>query len=139
MAGLIDARRRSVRVLAGVATVAVLFAACSSGTASTAPSAAAESAAPASAPPASAAAESAAPAALGATTIRSNENDDGPGRAVKAMVDYCTTKTGVTAPVTITNHKTSRTRSARTCRARLTTSSSGSPATASASSPARAC
>ena len=33
----------------------------------------------------------------------------------------------------------SRTRSARTCRARLTTSSSGSPATASASSPPRAC
>ena len=97
MADQIDTRRRSLRMLAGLATFAVLVTACSGSTVSTAPSAAASVAA-------SEAPASASPAALGATTIRSNEHEKVPAASVKAMVDYCTTKTGVTAPVAITNH-----------------------------------
>lgn len=100
MAEQLDTRRRSLRVLAGVATIAVLVTACSGSTASTAPSAA-PSAAPSEA--ASEAPSSEAPA-LGETTIRSNEHEEVPAASVKAMVDYCTTKTGVVAPVAITNH-----------------------------------
>jgi len=88
-------------MLAGLATFAVLVTACSGSTVSTAPSAAASVAASVAASEAPA---SASPAALGATTIRSNEHEKVPAASVKAMVDYCTTKTGVTAPVAITNH-----------------------------------
>lgn len=101
MADQIDTRRRSLRMLAGLATFAVLVTACSGSTVSTAPSAAASVAASVAASEAPA---SASPAALGATTIRSNEHEKVPAASVKAMVDYCTTKTGVTAPVAITNH-----------------------------------
>ena len=101
MADQIDTRRRSLRMLAGLATFAVLVTACSGSTVSTAPSAAASVAASVAA---SEAPTSASPAALGATTIRSNEHEKVPAASVKAMVDYCTTKTGVTAPVAITNH-----------------------------------
>ena len=101
MADQIDTRRRSLRMLAGLATFAVLVTACSGSTVSTAPSAAASVAASVAASEAPA---SASPAALGATTIRSNEHEKVPAASVKAMVDYCTTKTGITAPVAITNH-----------------------------------
>ena len=100
----IDPRGRSMRTLAGLATVALLVVACSSSTTSSAPSAAAPSAAAPSAAASEAAPSAAASAALGATTIRSNEHEKVPAASVKAMVDYCTTKTGVTAPVAITNH-----------------------------------
>ena len=84
MADHIDKRRRTLRAFAGLTTVALLFAACSSSTGSAAPSGGA--------------------AAGGATTIRSNEHEKVPAASVKAMVDYCTAKTGVTAPVAITVH-----------------------------------
>jgi multiple sugar transport system substrate-binding protein len=84
MADHIDKRRRTLRAFAGLTTVALLFAACSSSSGSASPSGGA--------------------VAGGATTIRSNENDKVPAAAVKAMVDFCTAKTGITAPVAITNH-----------------------------------
>ncbi|MEP6638494.1 MAG: ABC transporter substrate-binding protein, partial [Chloroflexota bacterium] len=104
MTGHIHASRRSVRTLAGLATVAVLLGACSSSSGSTPPSSAPQSAAASTAPAGSGAAQSGAPSSLGATSIRSNEHEKVPSASVKAMVDYCTNKTGVTAPVAITNH-----------------------------------
>jgi multiple sugar transport system substrate-binding protein len=98
------------RGLVALVAVALVVTACSSG-ASPAPAtqAPAESQAAATQAPAeSQAAATQAPAesqaALGATTIRSNEHEPVPAASVKAMVDYCTAKTGVTAPVSITNH-----------------------------------
>ena len=84
--------------LAGATAALMLFTACSSGSSS--PTAAA----PSAAAPSGAAPSGAAPSAAGATTIRSNEHEKVPAASVKAMVDYCTAKTGVTAPVAITNH-----------------------------------
>ena len=76
------------RGLVALVAVALVVTACSSGA----------SPAPATQAPAES------QAALGATTIRSNEHEPVPAASVKAMVDYCTAKTGVTAPVAITNH-----------------------------------
>jgi multiple sugar transport system substrate-binding protein len=103
MADPIDPRRRSLRTLAGLATVAMLVVACSSGTASSAPSAAAPSAA---APSAATPSEAAPSAALGETTLGSNESDESPKTAVQALVDYCQTSTGATINVNVNDHNT---------------------------------
>jgi multiple sugar transport system substrate-binding protein len=87
----------ALRGLAVGAAALMLFSACSSTASSPAASSAASVAAPSTA-------ASVAPSAAGATTIRSNEHEKVPAASVKAMVDYCTGKTGVTAPVAITNH-----------------------------------
>jgi len=85
-------RRRGSRSLASLAvlatTFALIFSACSSG-ATTAPADGGGGALP---------------SASGATSIRSNEHEPVPSSSVAAMVDYCTNKTGLTAPVAITNH-----------------------------------
>jgi multiple sugar transport system substrate-binding protein len=86
MADHVDARRRSLRAFAGLTTIALLFAACSSSSGSAAPSGGGLA------------------SASGATTIRSNEHEPVPSSSVKAMVDFCTAKTGITAPVAITVH-----------------------------------
>jgi len=103
MADRTDMRRRSRRMLAGLATFAVLVTACSSGTASTAPSAAAGAT---TAPPLPLKYTSgpATAGTLGTTTIRSNEHETVPAASVKAMVDYCTAKSGVQATVSTSNH-----------------------------------
>jgi multiple sugar transport system substrate-binding protein len=103
MAGLTDTRRRSLRTLAGLTTFVLLVTACSSSTASTAPSGAAG----ATAPPAIPLKYTSGPAtagSLGSTTIRSNEHEKVPAASVKAMVDYCTEKTGVQAEVSTSIH-----------------------------------
>jgi multiple sugar transport system substrate-binding protein len=122
----LETRRSAPSMVAGLAIAAVLFAACSGGTSSTAPTAAASAASSAAAASgaasaaASAAAPSAAasgpvvppkytsgpatPGAVGATTIRSNEHETVPASSVKAMVDYCTGKTGVQATVSTSVH-----------------------------------
>ena len=105
MAESIDMRRRSLRTLAGLTTVALLVVACSSGTASTAPSAAAPSAAaPSVAAPSDAAPSE--PASLGETTLGSNESDESPKTAVQAITDYCQTKAGITVKVNVNDHNT---------------------------------
>jgi multiple sugar transport system substrate-binding protein len=105
MAESIDMRRRSLRTLAGLTTVALLVVACSSGTASTAPSAAAPSAAaPSAAAPSDAAPSE--PASLGETTLGSNESDESPKAAVQAITDYCQTKAGITVKVNVNDHNT---------------------------------
>jgi multiple sugar transport system substrate-binding protein len=104
-------RRIVIRGLVGLSAAALIFSACSSSSASSAPGAGAAS------PSAAAAAPAATPApplkytsgpatagALGTTTIRSNEHEKVPAGAVKAMVDFCTAKTGVQAEVSSTNH-----------------------------------
>ena len=101
MVAITQRPRLALKGLAVGAAALMLFTACSS----TASSPAASSAA--SAPPSTAASgapASAAASPLGETSIRSNEHEKVPSASVKAMVDYCTTKTGVTAPVAITNH-----------------------------------
>jgi len=103
MAGLTDTRPRSRRMLAGLAMFAVLVTACSSSTGSAAPSGAAGATAPPPIPlkytsgPATA-------GSLGSTTIRSNEHEKVPAASVKAMVDYCTAKTGAQAEVSTSIH-----------------------------------
>ena len=99
MESLIKTRRRSVRLLAGAATVVVLVAACSSSTPSAAPSAAPPSAAASEAPPN-------ASAALGTTTLGSNESDEQPKAAIQSLVDYCQTATGATINVNVNDHNT---------------------------------
>jgi multiple sugar transport system substrate-binding protein len=109
MAEPIDARRRSIRALAGLAVVALVFVACSSGAATTAPSAAPSAAAPTAAPPSAAAPSAAAPtevASLGETSLGSNESDESPKAAVQAIVDYCQGMTTATVKVNVNDHNT---------------------------------
>jgi multiple sugar transport system substrate-binding protein len=91
-------------MIAGLSMLALLVVACSSGGASSAPSAAAESAAPPASAPASG--ESQAPAALGETTLGSNESDEVPKTAVQNTVDYCQQQTGATIKVNVNDHNT---------------------------------
>ncbi len=94
------------RVLVGVAVVGIMVTACGGSSASPAASAGAASPA-ASAPPAVPPKYDSGPAApgtLGSTTIRSNEHEPVPASSVKAMVDYCTAKTGVQATVSTSVH-----------------------------------
>jgi multiple sugar transport system substrate-binding protein len=103
MAQAIDPRRRSVRTLAGLTTLAVLVVACTGGGGSAAPSAA-ESAAPSTA--ASEGTAPSAPADLGTTTLGSNESDENPKNAVQAIVDHCQTATGASVTVNVNDHNT---------------------------------
>ena len=88
-------------ILKGGAAVAALggasafLAACSSSTATTAPSAAAPSAAAPSA---------AAPSAAGSITFGSNASDDVPKKALAAMMDAFTKKTGITVTINTVEH-----------------------------------
>ncbi len=102
MSDPIGPRGRSMRTLAGLATIAVLVVACSSSTTSGAPSAAPSAAASAVAVPPKYTSGTA--GTLGTTTIRSNEHEPVPASSVKAMVDYCTAKTGAAATVSTTVH-----------------------------------
>jgi multiple sugar transport system substrate-binding protein len=104
--GLRSVSRR--QVLKGGAAVAALggasafLAACGSSTASTAPATAAPaSAAPATAAPATAAPASAAP---GPVSFGSNYSDDVPKKAMQAVVDGFTKKTGIAVNVNTVEH-----------------------------------
>jgi multiple sugar transport system substrate-binding protein len=101
-------RRRTA--LVGLAVSAIIFGACSGSATPTpaAPSAAASAAASAEASMAPSVAPSAAASAasLGATTLGSNESDASPKAAVAAIVDYCSTKTGITVKINTTDHNT---------------------------------
>ncbi len=102
MAHHVGAHRRSIRTLAGLSTLAILVVACSTGGATTAPSAAA-TAAPASGAASEPASQA---AALGETTLGSNESDESPKAAVQAIVDYCAGQTGATIKVNVNDHNT---------------------------------
>jgi multiple sugar transport system substrate-binding protein len=95
-------RRILIKGVIGLTAGALLFAACSSGTATNAPA----SQAPASQAPASVAPASEAPAsaAAGSTTLGSNYSDAKPKAAVAAMFDYCTQKTGAKVAINTTDH-----------------------------------
>jgi multiple sugar transport system substrate-binding protein len=99
MADTIDPRRRSLRTIAGLATLALLVVACSSGGATSSPSAAA----PSAAAPSTGASEA---PAVGATTLGSNESDEVPKTAVQNIVDYCQQSTGATINVNVNDHNT---------------------------------
>jgi multiple sugar transport system substrate-binding protein len=102
MADPLDSRRRSLRTLVGISTLALLVVACSTGGATTAPSAAPTGAAPSGA---ASEAPSEAPA-LGETTLGSNESDESPKNAVQAIVDYCQQSTGATIKINVNDHNT---------------------------------
>jgi multiple sugar transport system substrate-binding protein len=74
-------RSRPLRVMTGLAAMALLVTACSSGATS-------------------------APSGAGSTTLGSNESDAVPKAAVAAMTDYCSTKTGVSVKINTTDHNT---------------------------------
>jgi multiple sugar transport system substrate-binding protein len=101
MAFPIGSRRRSIRTLAGILTLAMIVLACTSGGATSAPSVAQPSAGPSGASEAPSAA-----ASLGDTTLGSNESDESPKNAVKAIVDYCQGTTGATIKVNVNDHNT---------------------------------
>lgn len=103
MADPFDRRRRGLRLVAGISTIAVLVVACSSGGASTAPSAVPSEAAPSAVAPSDAASEA---PSLGATTLGSNESDEVPKTAVQNTVDFCQTQTGATINVNVNDHNT---------------------------------
>jgi multiple sugar transport system substrate-binding protein len=101
MADPVDPRHRSIRSLVGLSALAILVFACtSSGGATTAPSAAATSGA------SGAASEAPSTAALGETTLGSNESDESPKAAVQAIVDYCQGSTGASVKVNVNDHNT---------------------------------
>jgi multiple sugar transport system substrate-binding protein len=102
MADPLDSRRRSLRTLVGISTLALLVVACSTGGATTAPSVAPTGAAPSGA---ASEAPSEAPA-LGETTLGSNESDESPKNAVQAIVDYCQQSTGATIKINVNDHNT---------------------------------
>jgi multiple sugar transport system substrate-binding protein len=102
MADPLDSRRRSLRTLVGISTLALLVVACSTGGATTAPSAAPPGPAPSGA---ASEAPSEAPA-LGETTLGSNESDESPKNAVQAIVDYCQQSTGATIKINVNDHNT---------------------------------
>jgi multiple sugar transport system substrate-binding protein len=86
------------RALVGLATMALLVTACSSG-ATTAPAteAPSDTSAPATEPP---------PEGLGETTLGSNESDESPKNAVQAIVDYCQEQAGITVKINVNDHNT---------------------------------
>ena len=94
----------ALRGLAVGAAALMLFSACSSSGSSPSAAAAAPAASPAPAVPPKYTSGPATAGTLGSTTIRSNEHETVPAASVKAMVDYCTTKTGVQAAVSTSNH-----------------------------------
>jgi len=99
--------RLALRGLAFGAVALMLFSACSSSGSSPSAAAGASAAPAASAPPAVPPKYTSGPAtagSLGTTTIRSNEHEAVPASSVKAMVDYCTNKTGVQATVSTSVH-----------------------------------
>jgi multiple sugar transport system substrate-binding protein len=101
MADPVDPRHRSIRSLVGLSALAILVFACtSSGGATTAPSA------PATSGASGAASESPSTAALGETTLGSNESDESPKAAVQAIVDYCQGSTGASVKVNVNDHNT---------------------------------
>ncbi|MFL5716616.1 MAG: ABC transporter substrate-binding protein, partial [Chloroflexota bacterium] len=102
-------RRTVLKGLAGAAglvSIPAIIAACSSSGSSTAPSAAAPSAAASAAAP-SAAASAAASAATGSVTFGSNySNKDTDTKAMQAVVDAFTAKTGIAVKVNTVDHNT---------------------------------
>src|SRR4051794_31313668 len=102
-------RRTVLKGLAGAAglvSIPAIIAACSSSGSSTAPSAAAPSAAASAAAP-SAAASAAASAATGSVTFGSNySNKDTDTKAMQAVVDAFTKKTGIAVKVNTVDHNT---------------------------------
>jgi multiple sugar transport system substrate-binding protein len=92
----------ALRGLAVGAATLMLFSACSSSGSSPSAGAAAPAATPA--PPLKYTSGPATAGTLGSTTIRSNEHETVPAASVKAMVDYCTAKTGAQAVVSTSNH-----------------------------------
>ncbi|MFL5718541.1 MAG: ABC transporter substrate-binding protein [Chloroflexota bacterium] len=102
-------RRTVLKGLAGAAglvSIPAIIAACSSSGSSTAPSAAAPSAAASAAAP-SAAASAAASAATGSVTFGSNySNKETDTKAMQAVVDAFTAKTGIAVKVNTVDHNT---------------------------------
>ena len=92
-------RYRPIRALAGLATIALLVTACSSGATPEPSSGASTAPEPSSGAPSE-------PVELGETTLGSNESDEAPKNAVQAIVDYCQEQTGATINVNVNDHNT---------------------------------
>jgi multiple sugar transport system substrate-binding protein len=92
-------RRRPLRGLAALATIAIFVTACGGG-ATPSPTQPPSSEPPATEEP------SAPPVGLGETTLGSNESDENPKNAVQAIVDYCQEQAGITVKVNVNDHNT---------------------------------